>query len=62
MRQTKIIDQNINPVWNQQFFYFVENKPKEIRFKVMDYDENMIDVKDDILGETWYTFTDEFES
>jgi len=40
----------------------VENRPKEIRFKLFDYDDNIIDVKDDILGETWYTLTDEFES
>lgn len=62
MRRTKTIEQSLNPEWNAKFAFFVGEKPKEIRFHLFDFDDDMINSKDDILGETWFNFTDEFET
>lgn len=47
-KQTRIIDKNLNPVWNEQFDFYCKARPDKIRFKVKDHDALG---KDEDMGE-----------
>jgi Ca2+-dependent lipid-binding protein len=48
-RTTPVIDDNLNPVWNCQYAFFVQECPSVISFKLWDEDEHS---KNDLLGDS----------
>jgi len=67
VRTTPVIQDNLDPVWNSEFHYFVQDKPSVIDFKLYDEDDygkndHLGDAKKEIeamwdsktvSGETW---------
>lgn len=61
--RTEVIQNNVNPVWNETMSFFVPKKPDSISFNVFDDDSKRTGGgKDDLLGETKLEIGELFET
>jgi len=58
-RSTPVIQDNLNPVWNSSFAYFVQKQPDLVDFHLFDEDDNS---KNDSLGDSKLELKDLFAS
>uniref|UniRef100_A0A7S2RRQ6 C2 domain-containing protein n=1 Tax=Eucampia antarctica TaxID=49252 RepID=A0A7S2RRQ6_9STRA len=55
---TSVIENDLNPVWNEKMQFFVAEKPKSMLIQVFDKDNHG---KNDLLGKYIFKFSDMFE-
>mmetsp|Transcript_911 Transcript_911/g.1246 ORF Transcript_911/g.1246 Transcript_911/m.1246 type:complete len:280 (-) Transcript_911:260-1099(-) len=57
--KTAVINNDLNPVWNDKMKFFVAEKPNEMTLRLMDHDDIG---KNDLIAETSFEFGDMFET
>lgn len=50
IKKTKVVDNNNNPDWNEEFVFFLEKKPKNFKVMIFDFDDTREDASYDQLG------------